>query len=60
MFVANVDAVQKAETTVQTFDVLAYASVVDAFGQYYPELAAGSLDAAGMAEKLDEAAAKAE
>ena len=60
LFAANVDAVQKAETTVQTCDVLAYASVVDAFGQYYPELAAGSLDAAGMAEKLDEAAAKAE
>lgn len=60
LFAANVDAVQQAEYSVATFDVMAYATVVDAFGQYYPELAAGSLDAAGMAAKLDEAAAKAE
>lgn len=59
LFADNVEAVQKAEYSVSTFDVMAYATVVDAFGQYYPELAAGTLDAAGMAAKLDEAAAKA-
>ena len=60
LFAANVTAVQEAEIAVATFDVMAYASVVDAFGIYYPELAAGTLDAAGMAAKLDEAAAAAQ
>lgn len=60
LFAANVEAIGEADYTVATFDVMAYATVVDAFGQYYPELASGTLDAAGMAEKLDEAAAKSE
>lgn len=60
LFAANVDGVQNAEYSVATFDVMSYATVVDAFGQYYPELVAGTLDAAGMAAKLDEAAKKAE
>ncbi len=60
IFADSVDAIAKVEYSVATFDVMAYATVVDAFGQYYPELAAGTLDAAGMAAKLDEAAAKAE
>ncbi len=59
LFAENVDAVQKAEYSVATLDVMAYANVVDAFGIYYPELANGTLDAAGMAAKLDEAAAAA-
>jgi raffinose/stachyose/melibiose transport system substrate-binding protein len=42
-----------------TFDVMGYASVVDAFGRYYPELAAGTLTPAAMAARLDEAAAAA-
>lgn len=60
LFAQNVDAVSKSKYGVATFDVMAYASVVDAFGIYYPELAAGTLDAAGMAVKLDEAAASAQ
>ncbi len=59
LFAENVGAQQTVEYKAATFDVMAYASVVDAFGIYYPELAAGTLDAAGMAAKLDEAAAKA-
>jgi hypothetical protein len=39
--------------------VVSYASVVDALGRYYPELAAGTLSPAQMAAKLDEAAAAA-
>ncbi|MDR1902473.1 MAG: ABC transporter substrate-binding protein [Treponema sp.] len=42
-----------------TFDVLAYAGVIDAFGRYYAELAAGTITPAVMAAKLDEAAAAA-
>lgn len=60
LFAENVDAVQKAEYSVATFDVMAYANVVDAFGIYYPELVNGTLDAAGMAARLDEAAAAAQ
>ena len=56
----NVDALLIAQYRFTTFDVSAYPSVVDTFGKYYPELAAGSLDAKGMIEKLDEAAAGAE
>ncbi len=59
LFAANAAGVAEADYAVQTFDVTAYASVVDAFSVYYPELAAGTLDAAGMAAKLDEAAAAA-
>lgn len=42
-----------------TFDVNSYATVVDTFGQYYPELVAGSISAAEMAEMLDLAASEA-
>jgi len=54
------DATLNAKYRFATFDVVAYPSVVDAFAKYYPELAAGSLDAKGMIERLDEAAANAE
>jgi hypothetical protein len=40
------------------FDIQSYPSVVDAFGQLYPELANGNITAEEMAAKLDEAAAK--
>jgi raffinose/stachyose/melibiose transport system substrate-binding protein len=53
----HVDAVGQMKYHGNTFDVIAYASVVDAFSRYYPELVAGSLSPAAMAAKLDEAAA---
>lgn len=39
--------------------VTSYAGVIDAFGRYYPELAAGTINPAQMAVRLDEAAAAA-
>jgi raffinose/stachyose/melibiose transport system substrate-binding protein len=53
------DAVSKAKYYGDTFSVIAPASVVDALGRYYPELAAGTLSPAQMAVRLDEAAAAA-
>jgi raffinose/stachyose/melibiose transport system substrate-binding protein len=55
----HADAAGKMKYHGNTFDVLAYAGVVDAFGRYYPELAAGTLTPAAMAARLDEAAAAA-
>jgi raffinose/stachyose/melibiose transport system substrate-binding protein len=51
------DAVGKMKYHGDTFSVPAYASVVDAMGRYYPELAAGTLSPTQMAARLDEAAA---
>jgi raffinose/stachyose/melibiose transport system substrate-binding protein len=59
MVVEHANAVGKMKYHGDTFDVMAYASVVDAFGRYYPELAAGTLTPAAMAARLDEAAAAA-
>jgi raffinose/stachyose/melibiose transport system substrate-binding protein len=53
----HADAVGKMKYHGNTFSVVAYASVVDALGRYYPELAAGALSPAAMAARLDEAAA---
>jgi raffinose/stachyose/melibiose transport system substrate-binding protein len=53
------NAVGKVKYHGDTFSVVAYASVIDAMGRYYPELAAGTLSPAQMAAKLDEAAASA-
>jgi raffinose/stachyose/melibiose transport system substrate-binding protein len=55
----HADAVGKMKYHGNTFDVISYAGVVDAFGRYYPELAAGTLSPAAMAARLDEAAAAA-
>ncbi|MDR2184518.1 MAG: extracellular solute-binding protein [Treponema sp.] len=60
MVVDHANAVGKMKYHGNTFDVTAYASVVDAFGRYYPELAAGTLTPAAMAARLDEAAAAAQ
>ncbi|MDR2403209.1 MAG: extracellular solute-binding protein [Spirochaetaceae bacterium] len=60
MVVEHANAVGKMKYHGDTFDVTAYASVVDAFGRYYPELAAGTLTPAAMAARLDEAAAAAQ
>jgi raffinose/stachyose/melibiose transport system substrate-binding protein len=60
MVVDHANAVGKMKYHGDTFDVMAYASVVDAFGRYYPELAAGTLTPAAMAARLDEAAAAAQ
>jgi raffinose/stachyose/melibiose transport system substrate-binding protein len=56
MVVEHANAVGKMKYHGNTFDVTAYASVVDAFGRYYPELAAGRISPAQMAARLDEAA----
>jgi raffinose/stachyose/melibiose transport system substrate-binding protein len=53
------DAVGKMKYHGNTFSVVAYAGVIDAFGRYYPELAAGTLSPAAMAARLDEAASSA-
>jgi raffinose/stachyose/melibiose transport system substrate-binding protein len=59
LVVEHANAVGKMKYHGDTFDVTAYASVVDAFGRYYPELTAGTLTPAAMAARLDEAAAAA-
>jgi raffinose/stachyose/melibiose transport system substrate-binding protein len=59
LLAAGADAAIKAKYAFPTLNVTAYAGVIDAFGRYYPELAAGSLSPAAMAAKLDEAAAAA-
>jgi raffinose/stachyose/melibiose transport system substrate-binding protein len=59
LVVEHANAVGKMKYHGDTFDVLGYASVVDAFGRYYPELAAGTLTPTAMAARLDEAAAAA-
>jgi raffinose/stachyose/melibiose transport system substrate-binding protein len=59
LVVEHANAVGKMKYHGNTFDVVAYASVVDAFGRYYPELAAGTLTPTAMAARLDEAAAAA-
>lgn len=56
-FVQLMDFRKDIKYTYATFDVMAYASVVDAFGKYYPDLAYDTITAAEMAQKLDEAAA---
>ncbi|MBI9108192.1 MAG: extracellular solute-binding protein [Spirochaetales bacterium] len=48
----------KTDLQYQTFDQTAYASVVDAFGVYYPEMVFDSITPAEMAKKLTEAALK--
>ncbi|MDR0732106.1 MAG: extracellular solute-binding protein [Treponema sp.] len=53
------NAIGKVKYHGDTFSVVAYASVIDAMGRYYPELVAGTLSPAQMAAKLDEAAAAA-
>ncbi|MDR2176616.1 MAG: extracellular solute-binding protein [Treponema sp.] len=53
------NAIGKVKYHGDTFSVVAYASVIDALGRYYPELAAGTLSPAQLAAKLDEAAAAA-
>jgi raffinose/stachyose/melibiose transport system substrate-binding protein len=53
------NAIGKVKYHGDTFSVVAYASVIDAMGRYYPELAAGTLSPAQMAARLDEAAAAA-
>jgi raffinose/stachyose/melibiose transport system substrate-binding protein len=55
----SADAAATAKYRYYTFDTMAYAGVVDAFGRYYPELAAGTLTPAAMAARLDDAAAAA-
>jgi raffinose/stachyose/melibiose transport system substrate-binding protein len=57
MVVEHANALGKMKYHGDTFDVMAHASVVDAFGRYYPQLAAGTLTPAAMAARLDEAAA---
>jgi raffinose/stachyose/melibiose transport system substrate-binding protein len=57
LLAASADAAIHAEYAYPNLSVTAYASVIDAFGRYYPELAAGTLTPAQMAAKLDEAAA---
>ena len=57
MVVQHADAVGKMKYHGNTFDVVAYSSVVDAFGRYYPQLASGALTPAAMAAQLDQAAA---
>ncbi len=55
------ELIEKSGTTVmqyQTFDQTAYASVVDAFGVYYPEMVFDSITPEEMAKKLTEAALK--
>ncbi|MDR2608674.1 MAG: extracellular solute-binding protein [Treponema sp.] len=53
----HADAVGRMKYHGDTFDVVAYNAVVDAFGRYYPELAAGRITPVQMAQRLDEAAA---
>jgi raffinose/stachyose/melibiose transport system substrate-binding protein len=53
----HADAVGRMKYHGDTFDVVAYSTVVDAFGRYYPELAAGRITPVQMAQRLDEAAA---
>ena len=57
MVVEHVNGAAKMKYWSSTFDVIAPASVVDAFGRYYPELASGVLTPAAMAARLDQAAA---
>ena len=57
MVVDHANAVGRMKYYGNTFDVISYASVVDAFGRYYPELASGRLTPQAMAARLDEAAA---
>jgi raffinose/stachyose/melibiose transport system substrate-binding protein len=59
LVVEHANAVGRMKYHANTFDVTAYAGVVDAFGRYYPQLAAGTLTPAAMAARLDEAAAAA-
>ena len=58
IFADYVDESNAATTKFLYFDIQSYPSVVDAFGQLYPELANGNITAEEMAAKLDEAAAK--
>ncbi|MDR1174322.1 MAG: extracellular solute-binding protein [Treponema sp.] len=53
----HADAVGRMKYHGDTFDVVAYNAVVDAFGRYYPELASGRITPVQMAQRLDEAAA---
>ncbi|MDR1073029.1 MAG: extracellular solute-binding protein [Treponema sp.] len=57
LLAAAADAAINAKYAYPNLSVTAYANVIDAFGRYYPELAAGTLTPAQMAAKLDEAAA---
>jgi raffinose/stachyose/melibiose transport system substrate-binding protein len=57
LLAASADAAINAKHAYPNLGVTAYASVIDAFGRYYPELAAGTITPAQMAAKLDEAAA---
>ena len=57
MVVDHANAVGKMKYHGNTFDVVSYSSVVDAFGRYYPQLASGALTPAAMAAQLDAAAA---
>ncbi|MCL2472250.1 MAG: extracellular solute-binding protein [Treponema sp.] len=57
MVVEHVDALAKMKYHASTFDVEAPASVVDAFGRYYPQLATGAMTPSAMAAQLDQAAA---
>jgi len=57
MVVDHANAVGRMKYHGNTFDVISFASVVDAFGRYYPELAAGTLTPSAMAARLDQAAA---
>lgn len=56
MVVEHANAVGVMKYHGNTFDVLSYAAVVDAFGRFYPELSAGTLTPAAMAARLDQAA----
>jgi hypothetical protein len=58
MIVDHANVVGKMKYHGNTFDVISYASVIDAFGRYYPQLVAGTLTPAAMATRLDEAAAE--
>ncbi|MDR0569326.1 MAG: extracellular solute-binding protein [Spirochaetaceae bacterium] len=57
LIAAAADAAIKAKYAYPNLSVTAYAGVIDAFGRYYPELAAGTISPEQMAAKLDEAAA---
>jgi raffinose/stachyose/melibiose transport system substrate-binding protein len=59
LLAASAEAAIGAKYSYPNLSVTAYAGVIDAFGRYYPELAAGRLTPAQMAARLDEAAAAA-
>ena len=58
MVVEHVEGAARMKYYCSYFDVISKASVIDAFGRYYPELAAGTLTPAEMARRLDQAAAE--